>query len=102
MNLAVSAKEKLREEGIDVAVVSLSPWDWFEKKPEDYKEQVLPKNVKKRHAIEMVRLSVGIALPEMKGITRPSIVSVLLLRVKLSSVNTALPSKMLSCGSHNY
>ena len=53
VGLAVSAQEKLREEGIDVAVVSMPSWDRFEKQPESYKETVLPKNVKKRLAIEM-------------------------------------------------
>ena len=38
VGLAVSAQEKLREEGIDVAVVSMPSWDRFEKQPESYKE----------------------------------------------------------------
>ncbi|MDN4607378.1 transketolase [Sporosarcina highlanderae] len=53
VNLAVSAQRKLREEGIDVAVVSMPSWDLFEEQDEAYKESVLPKAVKKRLSIEM-------------------------------------------------
>lgn len=53
VNLAVSAQTKLREEGIDVAVVSMPSWDLFEEQDEAYKESVLPKAVKKRLSIEM-------------------------------------------------
>ncbi|WP_339249847.1 transketolase [Sporosarcina sp. FSL W8-0480] len=53
VNLAVSAQKKLREEGIDVAVVSMPSWDLFEEQDEAYKESVLPKAVKKRLSIEM-------------------------------------------------
>ncbi|MDW0115647.1 transketolase [Sporosarcina thermotolerans] len=53
VNLAVSAQTKLREEGIDVAVVSMPSWDLFEEQDEAYKESVLPKAVKKRLSLEM-------------------------------------------------
>lgn len=53
VGLAVKAQEALRIEGIDVSVVSMPSWDRFEKQPAEYKEQVLPKDVKKRLAIEM-------------------------------------------------
>jgi len=53
VSLAVSAQEKLRESGIDAAVISMPSWDRFEAQPEAYKEEVLPKRVKKRLAIEM-------------------------------------------------
>ncbi|MFS0688010.1 transketolase [Sporosarcina sp. 179-K 8C2 HS] len=53
VNLAVAAQSKLREEGIDVAVVSMPSWDLFEQQDEQYKESVLPKAVKKRLSIEM-------------------------------------------------
>lgn len=53
VNLAVSAQVKLREEGIDAAVVSMPSWDLFEQQDEQYKESVLPKAVKKRLSIEM-------------------------------------------------
>lgn len=53
VGLAVKAQKKLAEEGIQVSVVSMPSWDRFEKQPTSYKEKVLPKNVKKRLAIEM-------------------------------------------------
>ncbi|MFS0574138.1 transketolase [Sporosarcina sp. 179-K 3D1 HS] len=53
VNLAVSAQAKLKEEGIDAAVVSMPSWDLFEQQDEAYKQSVLPKEVKARLAIEM-------------------------------------------------
>jgi len=53
VSLAVKAQAKLREEGIDVSVVSMPSIDRFEKQSEEYKEAVLPKAVTKRLAIEM-------------------------------------------------
>lgn len=53
VQLAVKAQAKLKEKGIDVSVVSLPSWDRFEKQDQAYKDSILPKNVKKRLAIEM-------------------------------------------------
>ena len=53
VQLAIEAQKTLREEGIDVRVVSLASWDRFEAQDESYKEQVLPKAIKNRVAIEM-------------------------------------------------
>ncbi|MFC4183314.1 transketolase [Saccharococcus thermophilus] len=53
VSLAVKAQEALAEEGIHVSVISMPSWDRFEKQSADYKEQVLPRAVKKRLAIEM-------------------------------------------------
>lgn len=53
VNLAVAAQTALREQGIDVAVVSMPSWDLFEKQNQAYRESVIPKTVKKRLAIEM-------------------------------------------------
>ncbi|WP_047981181.1 transketolase [Ornithinibacillus contaminans] len=53
VHLAVQAQTTLKEEGIDVRVVSLASWDRFEDQDASYKEQVLPKAVKNRVAIEM-------------------------------------------------
>ncbi|KGX87567.1 transketolase [Pontibacillus litoralis] len=53
VQLAVRAQETLREKGIDVSVVSMPSWDRFNEQDQAYKEQVLPRNVKKRLAIEM-------------------------------------------------
>ena len=52
VNLAVSAKKVLGEQGIDVRVVSMPCVEVFEKQCEKYKESVLPNAVRKRVAIE--------------------------------------------------
>ncbi|KKC30752.1 transketolase [Caldanaerobacter subterraneus subsp. pacificus DSM 12653] len=52
VSLAVEVQKKLKEEGIDARVVSMPSWDRFEKQSEDYKNSVLPPQVKKRLAIE--------------------------------------------------
>ena len=52
-SLAVEAKEVLlAEDGIDVRVVSMPCMDIFEEQSEEYKAKVLPKNVRKRVAVE--------------------------------------------------
>ena len=53
VSLAVEAQKALKEQGVDVAVVSMPSWDLFEKQDQAYKDSVLPKNIKKRVAIEM-------------------------------------------------
>lgn len=53
VSLAVSSQAALLAEGIDVSVVSMPSWDLFEKQSEEYKQSVLPKDVKKRLGIEM-------------------------------------------------
>ncbi|MHA6261190.1 transketolase [Sporosarcina sp. CAU 1771] len=53
VNLAVASQEKLAAEGIDVSVVSMPSWDLFEMQDAEYKQSVLPKDVKKRLGIEM-------------------------------------------------
>ncbi|PIC65550.1 transketolase [Sporosarcina sp. P13] len=53
VNLAVEAQAALKEQNIDVSVVSMPSWDLFEKQDQAYKESVLPKSVKKRVTIEM-------------------------------------------------
>jgi transketolase len=52
VQLGVEAKALLAEEGIDVRVVSMPSMDVFEQQPEEYKSQVLPKNVRARVAVE--------------------------------------------------
>ena len=52
VSLAVEAKARLAEEGIDVRVVSMPCMDVFEEQSEEYKEEVLPKSVRKRVAVE--------------------------------------------------
>ncbi|MBM7605892.1 transketolase [Metabacillus crassostreae] len=53
VGLAVDAQQALSQEGIDAAVVSMPAWNRFEAQSEEYKRSVLPKEVKKRLAIEM-------------------------------------------------
>lgn len=53
VGLAVEAQKQLSAEGIEVSVISMPSWDRFEEQSKEYKETVLPKNVKKRLAIEM-------------------------------------------------
>jgi transketolase len=51
VGLAVEAQQVLAGEGIAVAVVSMPSWDRFDAQSKEYKESVLPKNVKKRLGI---------------------------------------------------
>ncbi|MFS0862888.1 transketolase [Fredinandcohnia sp. 179-A 10B2 NHS] len=53
VSLAIAAQQELEKEGIFVSVVSMPSWDRFEQQSAEYKESVLPKNVKARLAIEM-------------------------------------------------
>lgn len=52
VSLAVEAKALLAEDGIDVRVVSMPSMDVFEQQPAGYRESVLPKNVRRRVAVE--------------------------------------------------
>lgn len=52
VSLAVDAKAKLAQDGIDVRVVSMPSMDLFDAQPQEYKDAVLPKSVRKRVAIE--------------------------------------------------
>ncbi|WP_188455616.1 transketolase [Virgibacillus oceani] len=53
VQLAVSAKNALKEKGVDVSVVSMPSWDRFNEQDEAYKNEVIPPNVKARVGIEM-------------------------------------------------
>ena len=53
VSLAVEAQKALLAEGIQVSVVSMPSWDRFEVQSKEYKESVLPTNVKKRLGIEV-------------------------------------------------
>ena len=53
VNLAVDAQKVLESEGISVAVISMPSWGRFEAQPQEYKDTVIPKNVKARLTIEM-------------------------------------------------
>jgi len=52
VSLAVEAHEKLLAEGIRSRVVSMPSWEIFEHQPRDYRDSVLPPNVKTRVAVE--------------------------------------------------
>lgn len=52
LQLAVSAYETLKTQGVSARVVSMPCMEDFDAQPEKYKESVLPKNVKARIAIE--------------------------------------------------
>lgn len=52
VQLGIEAKEQLAQEDIDIRVVSMPSMDVFEQQPEEYKNLVLPKNVRARVAVE--------------------------------------------------
>ncbi len=52
VSLAVEAQKELKDQGIDVSVVSMPCMDLFDRQSEEYKESVLPKSVRKRVAVE--------------------------------------------------
>ena len=58
IHLAITAREKLAEEGIKARVVSAPCLEWFMEQPESYRNQVLPKTIKARVSIEA-----GVAQP---------------------------------------
>lgn len=52
VQLGIEAKKILAEEGVDIRVVSMPSMDVFEQQPQEYKEEILPKNVRARVAVE--------------------------------------------------
>jgi transketolase len=51
--LILSAKEKLASsEGVDARVVSMPSWELFREQPQEYRDEVLPPDVKIRLAVE--------------------------------------------------
>lgn len=52
VQLGIEAKERLAKENIDIRVVSMPSMDVFERQPEEYKNLVLPKEVRARVAVE--------------------------------------------------
>jgi len=52
VQLILAAQSKLAEEGVNARVVSMPSWELFEEQPQSYREQVLPKSVGKRLAVE--------------------------------------------------
>jgi len=52
VQLALQVGDELSGEGIGVRVVSLPSWELFDRQPEEYRESVLPADVRARIAIE--------------------------------------------------
>ena len=52
VELGINAQAELSKEGIDVRVVSMPSMDIYEEQSEEYKQSVLPKNVRARVAVE--------------------------------------------------
>jgi transketolase len=52
VSLVVEAYERLLKEGIRARVVSMPSWDIFEHQTQEYRDSVLPPNVKVRVAVE--------------------------------------------------
>jgi transketolase len=52
VSLCVGAYEKLVAEGIQARVVSLPSWELFDEQPKEYRNSVLPPEVKRRVAVE--------------------------------------------------
>ncbi|MBD2100210.1 transketolase [Leptolyngbya sp. FACHB-261] len=52
LEITVKAAEALKGEGKKVRVVSLPSWELFEDQPKEYRDSVLPPNVKKRVSVE--------------------------------------------------
>lgn len=48
----MKAQEELKKNKIDARVVSMPSWNLFDKQTSAYKEKVLPKNIRKRLAVE--------------------------------------------------
>jgi len=52
VGLCVKAQETLKSQGVKARVVSMPSWDLFAAQDESYRERVLPKQIKKRVAVE--------------------------------------------------
>ncbi len=52
MHLALAAREELQAGGIAARVVSMPCWELFDRQPQQYRDQVLPPQVKARVAVE--------------------------------------------------
>jgi transketolase len=52
VSLALEARERLEGEGIPTRVVSMPSWELFDRQPREYREEVLPRSVPARLAIE--------------------------------------------------
>ena len=55
VQIAIDAREQLKAEGINARVVSAPCLEWFEEQTAEYRESVLPKDVRARVSIEAGR-----------------------------------------------
>ncbi len=53
VQLCIAAYEQLKREGIAARVVSMPSWELFERQDERYRNEVLPRRIKARVAVEM-------------------------------------------------
>ena len=54
VSLAVEAQKLLKEEGIDVRVISMPSWELFEAQEQSYKDSILSLPWEKRVSVEML------------------------------------------------
>jgi transketolase len=52
VHIAVGAYERLKAENIKARIVNMASWELFEEQPEDYKDEVLPPDIKARVSVE--------------------------------------------------
>ena len=52
VHLILEAQQKLKDDGINARIVSFPSWELFEATDKEYKQSVLPSNVRKRLAVE--------------------------------------------------
>ena len=52
VSLLLDSKEKLEKESIDTRVVSMASWELFKEQAQEYRDKVLPPEIKKRLAVE--------------------------------------------------
>jgi transketolase len=52
LSLVVAAREKLLEQKINARVVSMPSWEIFDEQPQEYREFVLPPDIRARLAVE--------------------------------------------------
>ena len=52
VSLALEAREHLQAGGVATRVVSMPCWELFEEQPDEYRDEVLPRSITKRLAIE--------------------------------------------------
>jgi len=108
VSLALAAKELLAAEGLDVRVVSMPCMDLFEQQPAAYKEEVLPKQVRARVAIEAGTdfgwgkyIGLDGDVVTMKGFGASAPAEILFKKFGFTAENVAATMKKVSAASKN-